>query len=90
MANRDTYEKGEGPAVGFGGSGSQNDTAASQTGAPTPTDNNIEEERQRRQEDWSPAGQTGFDNEDVDRQESIYTDEASSDPEEGRRKSAEG
>ena len=89
MENRDTYEaEGGGPSVGFGGDGEQEEeSAVSQTGTPTTMDQSIEEERQRRQESWSPAGQTGFDNEDVERHERIYTDEPAEDPEEGRRDS---
>ena len=89
MVNRDTYEaEGSGPSVGFGGDGEQQEeSGASQTGAPTEMDQSIEEERQRRQESWSPGGQTGFDNDDVERQKGIYTEEPASDPEEERRDS---
>ena len=88
MVNRDTYEaEGGGPSVGFGGDGQQGDSAVSQTGTPTTLDQNFEEERQRRQENWSPGGQTGFDNDDVERHESIYTDDEAEDPEKGRRES---
>ena len=85
MVNRDTYEaEGSGPSVGFEGDGEQGDSAVEQTGTPTTMDQSIEEERQRRQENWSPGGQTGFDNDDVERHESIYPDE---NPEKGRRES---
>ena len=89
MQNRDTYEAGEGgPSVGFGGANEEEEgSAVSQTGTPTATDQSFEEERQRRQEDWAPAAQTGFDNADVDRHEDIYTDEPPSDVEEGKRES---
>ena len=89
MDNRDTYEsEGKGPSVGLGGgSGEGGESAVSQTGTPTTMDQNFEEERQKRQENWSPAGQTGFDTEDVDRQREIYKDDPPSDPEEGIRNS---
>ena len=87
MVNRDTYEEGGGPSVGFGGTGEDEESATSQTGTPTKMDQNFEEERQRRQENWSPAAQTGFDNDDVNRHEEIYTKEPPSDPEEGNRES---
>jgi hypothetical protein len=85
MENKDTYEAGgKGTAVGSGG---KQGSAASQTGAPTPMDQNIEEERQRRQENWAPAAQTGFDNADVERHEEIYPEEPPSDVEEAKRES---
>ena len=88
MQNRDTYEaSGAGPSVGFGGTNKEDESAVSQTGTPTTEDQSFEEERQRRQEDWAPAAQTGFDNADVDRHEEIYTDEEPSDIEEGKRES---
>ena len=89
MVNRDTYEaKGSGPSVGFGGDGApEEESVVSQTGTPTTLDQGIEEERQRRQENWSPGGQTGFDNDDVERHESIYPDDTAEDPEKGRRDS---
>ena len=88
MQNRDTYEaSGAGPSVGFGGTNKEDESAVSQTGTPTTEDQSFEEERQRRQEDWAPAAQTGFDNADVDRHEEIYTDGESSDVEEGKRES---
>ena len=88
MVNRDTYDaEGSGPSVGFGGDGEQEDSAVSQTGTPTTMDQSFEEERQRRQENWSPGGQTGFDTDDVERHDSIYADEEAEDPEQGRRDS---
>lgn len=66
------------------GGSSEQGSAAAQTGAPTSMDQNIEEERQRRQENWAPAAQTGFDNADVDRHEEIFTNEQPSDAEEGK------
>ena len=88
MDNRDTYEaSGDGPAVGFGGTGGND--AAPQTGNPTPMDQGFEEERQRRQEDWSPGAQTGFDNADVERHDAIYTDGEESDREEADRESVD-
>ena len=88
MENRDIYEaSGSGPSVGFGGTNEEEDSATSQTGTPTTMDQSFEEERQRRQEDWSPASQTGFDNADVERHEEIYTHEPPSDVEEGKRES---
>lgn len=88
MDNRDTYEAGgSGPAVGMGGTKDGDESAVSQTGTPTTADQNIEQERQRRQENWSPASQTGFDNTDVERHDEIYTHEPPSDVEEGKRES---
>ena len=89
MENRDTYDaEGSGPSVGFGGDGEQQEeSAVSQTGTPTTMDRSFEEERQRRQESWSPGGQAGFDKDDVERHKSIYTEEPAEDPEEGRRDS---
>ena len=91
MENRDTYDaEGSGPSGGFGGDGEhQEGSGASQTGAPTAMDQSFEEERQRRQESWSPGSQTGFDNDDVERQKGIYTDEPADDPEEERRDSVD-
>ena len=92
MDNRDTYEaEGSGPSVGFGGDGEQQEeeSAVSQTGTPTTMDQSFEEERQRRQESWSPVGQTGFDNDDVERQKGIFPNEPADDPEEGRRDSVD-
>jgi hypothetical protein len=88
MENRDTYEAGSpGPSVGMGGTKNEDESAVTQTGTPTTMDQNIEQERQRRQENWSPASQTGFDNADVERHEEIYTHEPPSDVEEGKRES---
>lgn len=76
MDNQDTYEKGgKGVDTGAGRETAKADTATEQTGTPTAQDQSIEEERQRRQENWSPAGQTGFDNKDVERHDEIYTHE---------------
>ena len=87
MENRDTYEAGgRGPAAGGGGTVEEG-SGASQTGAPTTMDQNIEEERQRRQENWAPAAQTGFDNADVERHEEIYPQDPPSDVEEAKRDS---
>lgn len=88
MDNRDTYEaSGGGPSVGFGGPRNKEDTGEPGAGAKTPMDEGIEEERQRRQENWSPAGQTGFDNDDVERHDSIYTDDEQPAPEKADRES---
>lgn len=88
MDNRDTYEAGgKGPSVGSGGAAEKEGSAVSQTGTPTTMDQNIEEERQRRQENWAPAAQTGFDNSDVDRHEEIFNNEPATDVEEGKRES---
>lgn len=87
MSNRDTYEETGGPSVGFGGANDQDDSAAEQSGSPTPMDQSFEEERQRRQENWSPAGQTGFDNSDVERHDEMYPGGEASDPEQETRES---
>ena len=88
MENRDTYEaSGSGPSAGTGRSSDKEESAVEQTGTPTTLDQSIEQERQHRQENWSPASQTGFDNADVDRHEEIYTHEPPSDVEEGKRES---
>ena len=80
MGNRDTHKDGEKGAAA-GKATAKADTAVEQAGSSTSQDKSIEEERQRRQENWSPAGQTGFDNEDVERQEEIYPREPSSEAE---------
>lgn len=88
MDNRDTYEaSGSGPSVGFGGTKPEDDSGEPGAGAKTPMDEGIEEERQRRQENWSPAGQTGFDNDDVERHDAIYNNEDGSEPEKSNRES---
>lgn len=78
MDNRDTDEKGGNTPAGTARATPKADTAAEQTGAPTAQDQSFEDERQQRQENWSPAAQTGFDNKDVERQDEIYTHESPS------------
>lgn len=65
-------EEDGGNPTGKGGTREPETSEASGSGAPTEGDQGFDEERQRRQENWSPAGQTGFDNEDVIRQDEIY------------------